>query len=41
MNVNRDRYGNFIEKALGDEGTEVMGNVGKIELERLLKMHGI
>ncbi len=41
MNVNRDRYGDFIEKALGDEGAEVMGNVGKIELERLLKMHGI
>lgn len=41
MNWNRDRYGDFIGKALGEDGKELMGTVGLAELERFLKSYGI
>lgn len=41
MNWNRDRYGDFIGIALGEDGKELMGAVGLAELERFLKGYGI
>lgn len=41
MNFNQERYGNFIEKALGTEGEKQMSDVGLEELNRFLKSYGI
>lgn len=41
MNMNFKRYGDFISKAMGEKGKEIIGEVAMEEQLRFLKLYGI